>query len=239
MATKTDFTPEESTLLRAAPVLAGLRVAVADHGGNFDEVAAIAEAYGAAHERLWSTPPRGGVVDEIIADGPFYDRAHFGDSPDKLDAERITEASRTSLRDAVALLERKVSAAEVEAYREFVLDLARRVGGPSGGRSVRPPRPGQRTRTRRAGRAGVGVPDRRAVAGAPTVEKSHLQQVARPGHRRGGGLPAGRSASLPPGRGERGTRLRDGACGTVRCTRVVRPSTRRLKSSFASAARRR
>jgi len=57
MATKTDFTPEESTLLRAAPVLAGLRVAVADHGGNFDEVAAIAEAYGAAHERLWSTPP--------------------------------------------------------------------------------------------------------------------------------------------------------------------------------------
>jgi hypothetical protein len=64
MATKTDFTPEESTLLRAAPVLAGLRVAVADHGGNFDEVAAIAEAYGAAHERLWSTPPRGGVVDD-------------------------------------------------------------------------------------------------------------------------------------------------------------------------------
>jgi hypothetical protein len=127
MATKTDFTPEEWTLLRAAPVLAGLQVAVADHGGNFDEVAAIAEAYGAAHERLWSTPPRGGVVDEIIADGPFYDRAHFGDSPDKLDAERITEASRTSLRDAVALLERKVSAAEVEAYREFVLDLARRV----------------------------------------------------------------------------------------------------------------
>jgi hypothetical protein len=127
MATKTDFTPEEWTLLRAAPVLAGLRVAVADHGGNFDEVAAIAQAFVEAHERLWSTPPRGGVVEEIIADGPFYDRAHFGDSPDKLDAERITEASTTSLRDAVALLERKASAAEVQAYREFVLDLARRV----------------------------------------------------------------------------------------------------------------
>jgi hypothetical protein len=129
LATNTDFTPEEWTLLRAAPVLAGLRVAMADHGGNFDEVAAIAEAFVEARERLWSRPPRGGVVDEIIADRPFYDRAHFGDSPDKLDAERITEASSTSLRDAVALLEleRKANAEEVEAYREFVLDLARRV----------------------------------------------------------------------------------------------------------------
>jgi hypothetical protein len=126
MTTKADFTPEEWTLLRAAPVLAGLRVAVADYGGYVEEAAAVARAFVEAHERLWSDPPTGGVVDEVIAAGPVYDRDQFGDA-EKMDAERIVEASDQSLREAVALLERKASPAEQRAYREFLLGLARRV----------------------------------------------------------------------------------------------------------------
>jgi hypothetical protein len=127
MTLKSGFTSEEWTLLRSAPVLAGLRVAVADHGANVEEVAAIARAYGDASGRLWSHPGKGGVIDAIIADGPVYDRAQFGDPPDRLDTERIIEASTRTIRAAIGLLERKASPAEVAAYREFVLDLARRV----------------------------------------------------------------------------------------------------------------
>jgi hypothetical protein len=127
MTLKTDFTSEEWRLLRSAPALAGLRVAVADHRADVQEVAAIARAYGDAIDQLWSHPGKGGVVDAIIADGPVYDRAQFGDPPDRLDTERIIEASTRTLREAIALLERKASPAELAAYREFVLDLARRV----------------------------------------------------------------------------------------------------------------
>jgi hypothetical protein len=127
MTLKTDFTSEEWALLRSAPVLAGLRVAVADHGAKVEEVAAIARAYGDANERLWSHPSKGGVVDAIIADGPVYDRAQFGDPPDRLDTERIIEASTRTLREAIALLERNATPAELASYREFVLELARRV----------------------------------------------------------------------------------------------------------------
>jgi hypothetical protein len=124
---KTDFTTEEWTLLRTAPVLAGLRVAVADHGADIEEIAAIARAYADAHERLWPHPGEGGVVDAIIADGPVYDSARFGKPPDDLDADRIIEESTQTLREAIALLRRKATPAEQMAYREFVLDLARRV----------------------------------------------------------------------------------------------------------------
>lgn len=69
---------------------------------------------------------QGGVVDEIIADGPFYNRAHFGDSPDKLDAERITEAGRTSLRDAVVRCTRVVRPSTPRLKSSFASAARRR-----------------------------------------------------------------------------------------------------------------
>lgn len=108
-------------------MLGGLRVALADHGADIEEVAAIARAYADAHERLWPHPGRGGVVDAIVADGPVYGPARFGEPPDGLDAERIIEESVRTLREAVALMQGRATRAEQVAYREFVLDLARRV----------------------------------------------------------------------------------------------------------------
>jgi len=126
---RSDFSAEEWTLLREAPPLAGLRVAVADAGGDYREVAAIAEAYGDAHESWWG-PPAGRhveLIDEIVGEGPAYDRSRFGDAPQHLRVDEIVDAAARSLRDAVAVLERTASADEVDDYQRFVLALARRV----------------------------------------------------------------------------------------------------------------
>jgi hypothetical protein len=130
MTNKSEFTTDEWTLLRQAPPLAGLRVAVADHGGAYREVASIAEAYGDAHESWWAPPAADRHVElteQILAEGPAFDRARFGSDPGHLRAPDIVAAALGALREAVSLLERKASAEELDHYAHFVLAMAHRV----------------------------------------------------------------------------------------------------------------
>src|SRR6266576_568623 len=61
------------------------------------------------------------LLDEIVSAKPEMDHTRFH-SPDELKNHGLQK-----LRDAVAVLEQKATPEEVEEYRRFVIDLARRV----------------------------------------------------------------------------------------------------------------
>ena len=72
------------------------------------------------------------LLDEIVAAKPELDHTRFRS------AEELKQHGLQHLRDAVKLLERKATAAEVEEYKRFVLTLADKVANAhrEGGKSV-------------------------------------------------------------------------------------------------------
>ena len=117
MTGKADFTPDEWKLVLEAPPGAGLIVVTAQKGGTFRETIAIAKAYTEARQEHGDSE----LLDEITAAKPERDRSHYR-TP-----EELKQAGLQHLRDAVALLQSKATAAEVEDYRRFVLTLADKV----------------------------------------------------------------------------------------------------------------
>jgi hypothetical protein len=116
MTTKADFNAEEWSLVLEGPPLAGLLVVSADRGGTIRESLAMAKTYTEVRDQYAGT----GLMDAILSSRPEVDQSRYA-SPDELRAkggERLSEA--------VALLEQKADPEEVEAYRRFVLDVARR-----------------------------------------------------------------------------------------------------------------
>lgn len=127
MATKADFSADEWSLIVEAPLIAGMRMLVAEHGGHVREIAAIAEAYGTARDQRWS--PHGGrrkLIDEIVWESLQLDRTRFG-SPEAVNSQALLDGTGTCLHEAIAILQRKADVDDVEDYRSFVLDLARHV----------------------------------------------------------------------------------------------------------------
>ena len=117
MTAKSDFGEEEWTLVSEGPVTAGMIVLTAQGGGSFRETFAMAKAYSEAREQHGASE----LLDAIVAAKPGYDR-HRYKTPEvlrELGLQRIGEAAR--------LLGQKATAAELEAYRGFVLALAERV----------------------------------------------------------------------------------------------------------------
>lgn len=119
MTTKADFTEEEWELVLEGPPGAGLIVSTTQRGGTFREAFSIAKAYTEAHKQHGESQ----LLDEIASVKPKVDRTRHH-SP-----EELKEHSLQQLREAVALLEQKASAEEVEDYRGFVLAVAERVAG--------------------------------------------------------------------------------------------------------------
>ena len=117
MTGKADFTQEEWNLVLEAPPSAGLIVVTAQHGGTFRETIAMAKAYAEARQEHGESE----LLDEITAAKPERDHTHYH-SPAELKLGGLQH-----LRDAVALLETKATAAEVEDYRRFILTLADKV----------------------------------------------------------------------------------------------------------------
>jgi hypothetical protein len=115
MTTKADFNAEEWSTIAEAPVLAGLRVVAAHRGGTIRESLAIGKVYSEARRNQGESP----LLDELVATPPPVDARQVQAQGD------IAGAAEARLREAVRLLSEKGSSDEVDAYKRFVLDLAR------------------------------------------------------------------------------------------------------------------
>lgn len=117
MTTKSDFTAEEWHVVLEAPPSAGLIVVTAQRGGSFREAIAMAKAYVEARQQHGESE----LLDEIVAVKPERDHTHYH-SPDELKQNGLQH-----IRDAIALLKRKATPAEVDEYRQFIITLSHRV----------------------------------------------------------------------------------------------------------------
>ena len=131
MTNKSEFTPQEWELVLHGPPTAGMIVVTAGRGGTIRETFAIAKAYVEAREQHGGSE----LVDEIVATKPEIDHTRYHS------AEELKERGLQHLREAVALLEGKATADEVQGYRRFVLMLAEKVANAhrEGGVSVSEP----------------------------------------------------------------------------------------------------
>ena len=117
MASKADFSEEEWKQLLEAPPSAALLVIASDRGGSIRETFSMAKAYAEAHKQ----PGQSELLDEIVSAKPAVDRSRFKSE------EELKEHCLQNVREAVALLEQKAGDDEVEAYRQFIRDVASRV----------------------------------------------------------------------------------------------------------------
>ena len=130
MTTKAAFSPDEWKVVLEGPSTAGLIVITAARGGTFRETVAMAKAYTDARSEHGDSE----LLDEIVTAKPEVEHARYG-SPAEL-----REHGLGQIRDAVALVEGKATAQEVDDYRRFVLTLANKVAAAhrEGGQSVSP-----------------------------------------------------------------------------------------------------
>ena len=117
MTSKAAFSDEEWKVVLEGPPAAGMIVITAAHGGMFRETIAMSKAYAEARGEHGESE----LLDEIVSAKPKVDHSRYH-SP-----EELRDSGLGHLRDAVALLESKASAEEVDDYRHFVLTLANKV----------------------------------------------------------------------------------------------------------------
>ena len=117
MPGKADFDAEEWSQVLAGPPAAGLRVAMAERGGSLREALSIGRAYAEARQEHGTNE----LLDAIVAEQPAVDPAEFQGEAD------VPQALMQKLRSAVATLESKGTDDDVNAYKQFVIDLAQRV----------------------------------------------------------------------------------------------------------------
>jgi hypothetical protein len=131
MTGKADFTAEQWDLVSEGPPSAGMIVVTAGHGGTIRETFAMAKAYTEARKQHGDSE----LLDEIVSTKPHTDHTRYKSF------EELKEHSLQHIRDAVALLEAKATAQELEDYRRFTLAVAERVAHAhrEGGVEVSPP----------------------------------------------------------------------------------------------------
>jgi hypothetical protein len=131
MTTKAAFSPEEWNVVLEGPPSAGMIVVTAAHGGMFRETIAMSKAYAEARAQHGESE----LLDEIVAAKPEMDHTKYRS------ADELRDNGLRHLRDAVALLQSKATAAELDGYRRFVLTLAGKVAAAhrEGGQRVSPP----------------------------------------------------------------------------------------------------
>ena len=130
MTSSAAFSPEEWTAVLEGPTSAGMIVVTAARGGTIRESIAMSKAYVEARAQHGESE----LLDDIVAAKPKTDHTRYHS------AEEIRENGLKHLRDAVALLESKATAEEVDDYRRFVLALATKVAAAhkEDGQSVSP-----------------------------------------------------------------------------------------------------
>jgi hypothetical protein len=117
MTGKADFTQEEWELVLEGPPSAGMIVVTAQRGGTVRETLAIAKAYVEARQQHGESE----LLDEVVAAKPEVDHTRYHSF------DELKQHGLQHVRDAVDVLERKATPAEVDDYRRFVLTLAEKV----------------------------------------------------------------------------------------------------------------
>jgi len=117
MTTKADFTEQEWEVVLEGPTSAGMLVITAQRGGTLRETISMAKAYAEARQQHGQSE----LLDAIVAAKPEIDHTRYG-SP-----EEYKEHCLTHIRDAVALLNKKATAQELEEYKHFVVNLCEKV----------------------------------------------------------------------------------------------------------------
>ena len=105
-------------------------VVTAARGGMFRETIAMSKAYAESRARRGESA----LLDEIVSAKPEMDHTRYHS------AAEVRDSGLQHLRDAVALLENKATAEELDGYRRFVLTLANKVAAAhrEDGQSVSP-----------------------------------------------------------------------------------------------------
>jgi hypothetical protein len=114
MTTKADFTPQEWELVLEGPMSAGMIVITAQRGGILRETVSMAKAYAEARQQHGQSE----LLDEIVAVKPKLDHTRYRS------LDELKEHSLGHLRDAVALLQGKVTPQELDEYKRFIINLA-------------------------------------------------------------------------------------------------------------------
>jgi hypothetical protein len=117
MTGKADFTEDEWNQILEAPPSAGMIVITSQGGGSIRESFSMAKAYTEARKDHGDSQ----LLDEVVSTKPEVDRTRSGS------LEELKEHNLQNIRDALAVLEAKSDANEVEEYKRFILGLAKRV----------------------------------------------------------------------------------------------------------------
>ncbi len=115
MTRKADFNAEEWSKVIDGPLYAGMRVIGAERGGTLRETVAMSRVYQEARQRRGASE----LLDELIKTPPSIDPERIRDAGGDIGAVTTRE-----LGDAMAILEAKATAAEVDDYKVFVMSVA-------------------------------------------------------------------------------------------------------------------
>jgi hypothetical protein len=115
VTTKADFNADEWSTIVEAPLLAGMRVVGAGRGGTIRESLAIGKVYAAGRKAQGESE----LLDQLVSSPPAID-------PQKLQAGGDVKAAAAGrLTEAIRLLNEKASQEEVDAYKRFVMSVAK------------------------------------------------------------------------------------------------------------------
>jgi len=117
MTTKAAFSPEQWEEVLEGPPNAGMIVATAARGGLIRESIAMSKSYVEARAQHGQSE----LLDEIVQAKPEIDHTIYH-SP-----RELRDGGLEHIRGAVALVESKATADELDGYRHFVLALANQV----------------------------------------------------------------------------------------------------------------
>jgi hypothetical protein len=126
MTAKADFTDEEWTRMKRAPFVAGMAISLADPGGPIEAVKESVAALRTVTEAAQSSG-RGELVDavaESVADRAQHRQNPLGDFKPR--GAEAREQILDELRAVNELVTQKATPEEAAAFREWLLDAARR-----------------------------------------------------------------------------------------------------------------
>lgn len=115
MSRKADFNAEEWATVVNGPLHAGLLVSAAERGGRVREVLAMGRVYQDARQRLGENE----LLDELMGSPPAIDAEQI-----RTKQAELPEFVSEQLREAVRILERRASGADLDAYKRFVMTVA-------------------------------------------------------------------------------------------------------------------
>jgi hypothetical protein len=126
MTTKADFTDDEWGRVRRAPFVAAMAISIADPGGPIElvkETSAALKAIQEAARAHTGVELVDAVADDVIAEAKQRHNVAKGFKPE---GATPGEAILDELRAVDGLVAAKATPEELEAFREWLLDIARR-----------------------------------------------------------------------------------------------------------------